>query len=214
MRLLEHFVSINGEGLHQGMPTLFLRMAGCNLRCSYCDTKYSHDFKDGVEMTAIEVADIAEKSGVPRVTITGGEPLLQKDMYHLVSMLLRFGHYVEIETNGSVDISQISPHDRLTFTLDYKTPTSGMEDKMLLSNFHFLRKEDCIKFVVGSIEDIDKAFSIYETYKLKCLPILSPVFAVIHPSDIVEHVLKNKKYQFKVQIQSHKVIWPPHQRGV
>jgi 7-carboxy-7-deazaguanine synthase len=213
MKLVEHFVSINGEGRYQGYPTLFLRFSTCNLRCSYCDSPYSYE--GGEEKTVQEIVDIVIKSGLKRVTITGGEPLAQGyDMYLLCNQLLRYGYNVEVETNGSYDISDLPYNSRLCITMDWKCPSSGMMEHMLTENLDKLESKDVLKFVCGSEDDLLTARHIINHYGPKCQVFFSPVFGQIEPKRIVEFMIENKLYNCRVQLQSHKIIWPPEQRGV
>jgi 7-carboxy-7-deazaguanine synthase len=213
MKLLESFKSINGEGMYQGFPTLFLRFVGCNLRCSYCDTTYSYN--GGEEKTAEEIMRMVVESGFPRVTITGGEPLLQgNEMYQLCNSLLRCGIKIEVETNGSLDITELPYNSQLCVTMDWKLPGSGMMNEMHTANLQYLEKKDVLKFVCGSREDLDMARHVLQTHKPKCNIFFSPVFGKIEPSEIVEYLLEKKMYDCRVQIQSHKVIWDPAKRGV
>ena len=184
----ELFASINGESVRAGEPAVFVRFRGCNLACSYCDTKWANRPDCPVRMmTAEEIADYADRAGIADVTLTGGEPLLQKELDVLISRLTASGHRVELETNGSVSVEALSRLEpRPVFTLDYKLPGSGMESAMLTENYRFLAKEDSVKFVSGSREDLERAAEIIERYRLteKCSVFISPVFGKIDPADI------------------------------
>lgn len=218
--VVEHFISINGEGRRAGQLAFFIRFAGCNLSCAYCDTAWAN--KENVEYecyTAEEIYQMIRESGVKNVTLTGGEPLIQSNMGNLLALLrsdkkLR----IEIETNGSVDILPfMSVDDNTSFTLDYKTSVSGMEDQMCLSNYKNLRQEDTVKFVVGGRQDLIKAKEIIEKYQLVqkgCGIYLSPCFGKIAPVDIVEFLVKERLNDVNVQLQLHKFIWNPDKRGV
>jgi 7-carboxy-7-deazaguanine synthase len=213
MKLLEHFVSVNGEGRYQGYPVLFLRFVGCNLRCSYCDTSYSYE--GGKEMSIPEVLDLVLASNVQRVTITGGEPLLQgADLISLCTILLGDGFEVEIETNGSCDISELPNHPSLCITMDWKTPSSLMSPCMQLSNLDILQSKDALKFVCGSELDLLDAKQLIINCKPNCQVFFSPVFGKIEPKRIVEFILENKLNNCRMQLQIHKFIWPPEERGV
>lgn len=217
-RLAEHFVSINGEGRRAGELALFLRFTVCNLDCSWCDTKWanSEDAKFTL-ITLDELMDIAKDAylnGVRNVTLTGGEPLLQKDISALIKELVSLGMNVEIETNGSVPLSDDVYDSGATFTMDYKLPSSGMEDMMCLENFTKLRKCDTLKFVCGSRQDLLRAKEIIEKYRPECVSYFSPVFGSIEPSDIVEFMKENGLGGVRLQLQLHKFIWQPDMRGV
>ena len=214
----ELFASINGESVRAGEPAVFVRFRGCNLACSYCDTKWANRPDCPVRMmTAEEIADYADRAGIADVTLTGGEPLLQKDPDVLISRLTASGHRVELETNGSVSVEALSRLEpRPVFTLDYKLPGSGMESAMLTENYRFLAKEDSVKFVSGSREDLERAAEIIERYRLteKCSVFISPVFGKIDPADIVAFLLERRMNGVRLQLQLHKFIWDPEKRGV
>lgn len=219
--VVEHFISINGEGRRAGQLALFIRFAGCNLNCEYCDTKWANEPGVHYEAYAPEkLAAMAYTSGIRNITLTGGEPLLQPGMQALLHLFRQQPKVnVEIETNGSVDIVPFMEkgQDNVTFTLDYKTGASGMEDKMCLSNYRNLRNTDTVKFVVGSRADMERAKEIIETYRLKekgCGIYLSPCFGKIEPVEIVEFLVENRMNEAALQLQLHKFIWDPDKRGV
>ncbi len=214
--LAESFVSINGEGQKAGELALFLRFTGCNLHCSWCDTKWANEPDVPYESkTTAELLGIAAESGVNNITLTGGEPLLQPGITGLVAALLREGYAVEIETNGSVPLpADMSP--RPSFTMDYKLPGSGMEQQMCLDNLSLLTECDTLKFVCGSKTDLERAAEIITLYHLtaKCKIYLSPVFGQIDPTDMVEFMKQNRMNGVRLQLQLHKLIWHPDARGV
>ena len=218
MRVVEKFVSINGEGQRAGEPAAFVRFQGCNLCCSWCDTKWANEPDCPYEeMSPAEVAAWADETGITNVTLTGGEPLLQKEMGELLPLLLADKkHRVEIETNGSVDISPFCIKARPAFTLDYKLPGSGCEARMNTANYGLLRSEDTVKFVIGSREDLERAKEIMEQYGLigRCQVYLSPVFGQIEPAEMAEFLTEHRMNGVRMQIQIHKVIWDPEKRGV
>lgn len=208
MNVNEIFYSIDGEGIRTGAPAVFIRLTGCNLRCSYCDTKYA--FHEGKEMPDDEIINKAQKYGCKNITVTGGEPLLQGK--ELIKKLCRMGYSVNVETNGSLDISDIQHHNCIV-TMDYKLPSSNMEKTMMLSNISRLRADDVLKFVCED-SDIDKAREIIETYKPSCYIYLSPVFEKCNPQTLVEVVKELRNPKIRMQIQLHKIIWDPNERGV
>ncbi len=214
----ERFISINGEGVRAGQLSGFIRMKGCNLSCSYCDTSWANAADCPCEYLGITdlIAWLRSKD-VKNVTLTGGEPLLVPGIRHLIEELGREGKNVEIETNGSVDISPFHalPH-RPAFTLDYKCPDSGMEDFMLTDNYALLDAKDTVKFVAGSETDLDKAFEICSRYHLsdRCHVYLSAVFGKITPAQIVSYMMDHHWNEACLQLQLHKYIWPGEQRGV
>lgn len=211
----EIFCSIEGEGKRAGYPCVFVRFAGCNLKCSYCDTDYAQDNNAGTEMTAKEIADKVQSFGFNRVTLTGGEPLLQEYIDELISELVHRGMQVNVETNGSVEISHmhISPKD-LFYTVDYKCPSSGMSYMMNSKTFIQLTETDVLKFVVGSKEDMEDALRILNIYTPPCQIFFSPVFGKIEPVEIVDFIKSHYLKNVRVQLQLHKFIWDPQERGV
>lgn len=212
MKVVEIFKSIDGEGIRAGFPVTFIRLEGCNLRCSYCDTHYSYDDAKYTEMTVQEIVDVVEYMGCKRITLTGGEPLIHTDVEKLIYELTNKDFEVNIETNGSVDISDYIHNPKVIITMDYKCPSSGMEDKMLLRNLRYLRPEDVLKFVVGSEEDLNVCKTRMSVTSAQVF--ISPVFGNIEPKEIVEYMLKNKLDNCRVQLQMHKIIWDPNQKGV
>lgn len=214
----EKFVSINGEGTRAGELAVFIRFKGCNLNCGYCDTKWANRADTpAVSETAEEICEFVENSGVVNVTLTGGEPLLQKELYALIEMLMKNGKSVEIETNGSVPIAELSRKEyRPLFTMDYKLSSSGMESHMCLDNFQYLTEQDTVKFVSGSIADLERAAEIIEKYALveRCHVYFSPVFGSIEPSEIVDFMKQRRLNGARLQLQLHKFIWDPNKKGV
>ena len=215
-KVAEHFISINGEGQRAGELALFVRFVGCNLCCSWCDTKWANSPNAPfTEMSAQEICGLAKNSGVKNVTLTGGEPLLQQNITSLIIALAKQGSSVEIETNGSVPLPEISDSS-VTFTMDYKLPSSEMESRMCLENFARLTPHDTVKFVCGSHGDLERAAQIIGKYSLadKCKVYLSPVFTMIDPKDMVEFMKDRTLNGVRLQLQLHKFIWDPNERGV
>lgn len=216
--VVEKFVSINGEGLCAGETAVFIRFRSCNLSCSYCDTKWANSGAAPAEMmSAEEICGYAVDTGIKNVTLTGGEPLLQNDIYELIELLMKNGLNVEIETNGSISIAEFSGKKfRPRFTLDYKLPGSFMESEMLVENYEYIAPDDVVKFVSGSIEDLEKAEYIIKKYDLakKCHVYISPVFGKIEPEQIVKFMIEKKLNNVRLQLQLHKFIWDPEERGV
>lgn len=219
-KVVERFVSINGEGRLAGQLAVFIRFAGCNLNCSYCDTQWAN--KDHVtykSMNAESIYEYVKSTGVRNVTLTGGEPLLRDGISDLLKLLSEDHElFVEIETNGSVDLKKFSAlsGNTISYTMDYKLPSSNMESEMNLDNFSYLTKNDTVKFVSGSMEDLEKAKFIIYQYDLtnKTNVYISPVFGQIDIKDIVQFMMDNHMNGVTLQIQLHKVIWEPEKRGV
>lgn len=217
--IVEKFVSINGEGTKAGQLAVFVRFKGCNLNCSYCDTKWANTPDAPCKSeTAEEIYSYIKSTGVKNVTLTGGEPLLQKDIKELIGLITADDtFFCEIETNGAVSLKEFSDMNRPpSFTMDYKLPSSGMEKYMLTDNFALLTKKDTVKFVSGSTEDLNKAKAIIEKYKLtnKVSVYISPVFGSIEPSEIVDFMKENNMNDVNLQLQLHKFIWDPNAKGV
>lgn len=216
MQVIEKFVSINGEGLRQGELAIFIRFANCNLRCSYCDTKYSFDNPIYKEESVDEIIDYVNKQNIKNITITGGEPLLQEDIKELLIKLSEKNYNIEIETNGSINIKALASIKNVSFTLDYKLPTSLMEKFMDIDNYKYISKKDSIKFVCGSNLDLEKMKEIINKYNLieKTNCLVSPVFNSIKLEDIVKFMIDNNLNGLKYCLQIHKFIWDPNKRGV
>ena len=218
LAVVEKFVSINGEGTDAGELAVFLRFRGCNLQCSFCDTKWANTADVPAEMMETEqLVEYVRSTGIQSVTLTGGEPLLQTGIENLITALGALGYRVEIETNGSVSLAPFAALGfRPCFTMDYKLPGSGMEAAMLSENFACLRERDTVKFVVGSQEDLERAMAVVRQYALtaKCHVFFSPVFGKIEPADIVEFLKKHTLVGVRLQLQLHKYIWDPQKRGV
>lgn len=217
-QVAEKFVSINGEGKRAGELAVFIRFRGCNLKCSYCDTTWANNSDCPAEMMSAEdIVAYVNDEGIINVTLTGGEPLLQEGIDILIETLMKNGHNVEIETNGSISIEKLSKSTyRPDFTLDYKLPSSDMESFMLTENYKYLTENDVVKFVSGSLADLKKTAEIIEKFSLteKCLVYISPVFSKINPDGIVEFMKLKHLNKVRMQLQLHKFIWNPDERGV
>lgn len=218
-KVAEIFTSINGEGTRAGQTAVFVRFTGCNLNCSYCDTKWANEPNAEYKlMTDREILSRIKETGIKNVTLTGGEPLLREGIHELLEEIVKDGFLqAEIETNGSIDLKPFCDiENRPSFTMDYKLPSSGMEKHMCLENFEILEKKDTVKFVSGSIEDLKKALEIIRKYDLsrRCHVYISPVFGSIEPAKIVDFMVENKLNDVNLQLQLHKFIWDPNMRGV
>lgn len=224
-KVVEKFVSINGEGQNAGKIAAFIRFAGCNLRCSYCDTMWANEEQVEFEkMTASQIVDYIAQSTVQYVTLTGGEPLYRDGIEELVVKLLEIKDLtIEFETNGSVSIRKLAKlrkeldvKNRIQFTMDYKLPSSGMCSRMLIENFEDLESYDTVKFVAGSIEDLQHMHKVITEYQLggRCALYLSPVFGKIKPEKMVAYMIEHHLNDVTMQLQMHKFIWEPEKRGV
>jgi len=207
MKITETFLSIQGEGIHSGIPSFFVRLSGCNLRCSYCDTKYSYSGGDERSIKDI-MSEVKEKSAdFKLVCITGGEPLIKKDTKELINVLIKNKFKVDIETNGSVLIDRFPNSNHIMYSLDIKCPSSKMSKRMKLENLYLLKKKDQVKFIIGDRKDFLYAKSIVLKYGLikKTNVIFSPIGGV-YANKLVRWVLQ-KKLNIRVSLQIHKVIW-------
>ena len=211
LKVNEIYYSLQGESTHSGRPCVFIRLTYCNLRCTYCDTQYA--FYEGNEMTFSEIKDRVKNYNCQLVEITGGEPLIQKNVLNLMRDLCNDGYEVLLETAGHMDISEIDL--RVKRIMDIKCPSSGESEKMLWENIEYLKKDDEIKFVVGNHADLDFAKEHIEKFELvdRCPVVISPVFDKINNQEIAEWILKNH-LPVRMQIQLHKIIWEPNSRGV
>lgn len=214
--VVEIFDSIDGEGKRTGELTTFIRLAGCNLRCSYCDTLYALDFTQGDKMTLTEIVNACKKFNNKNITLTGGEPLARLFIGDLITELALNNFEVNIETNGSIPLYRAPKLKNVFYTMDYKCPSSDVEDKMDLDNLEFLDTDDILKFVVGNEEDLIHTYHILNDYNIKAQVYISPVFGKIEPVEIVNYMKNNKNIfkNSKVQVQLHKIIWNPNERGV
>ena len=215
MKINEIFCSINGESRFVGLRTVFVRTFGCNILCNYCDTLYAVKGNDFKEMAIYEIIREVDKYECKRVTLTGGEPLIQRDAIDLIDALIHKGYIVEVETNGAVDLSNLVDKNygnQLLITMDWKCPGSGMRDKMIESNLEILRYDDVVKCVVSDRIDLDEMKRIYSLTDATVYA--SPVFGRIEPKEIAEYVINEKLNYVVCQLQIHKFIWPADMRGV
>jgi 7-carboxy-7-deazaguanine synthase len=208
----EIYFSIQGESTWAGLPCVFVRLTFCDLRCTYCDTEYA--FYEGKKQTLGEIVDAVLGHGCPLVEVTGGEPLLQKNVLPLMTLLADAGRTVLLETSGAHDISEVDP--RVHRIMDLKTPGSGEVERNLFSNLEYLTPRDEVKFVIGSRADYEWSRALVREHQLaeRCRAVLfSPIFGRIDPREIVEWVLADN-LPVRFQLQMHKFIWTPTQRGV
>lgn len=215
IRVTEIFYSIQGEGLHIGLPTVFIRTAGCNLSCSWCDTAYARDFEDSKNMAVSDIVEEVRKYPCKLVCITGGEPLIQKlSVRTLMRKLLKLNYSIDIETNGSISLNTLPRTKKLFISMDLKCPSSKMDQKMIFSNLRLLKSTDQLKFVIANLEDYDYAKNIIARYHPVCNIILMPVYRHgIELKLLAAHMLKDS-LKARVLIQMHKIIWGEKRRGV
>lgn len=210
LKVNEIFYSIQGESSFSGIPFVFVRLAGCNLRCTYCDTRYAYE--EGEEISIEQIFKKVKKYECRYVEITGGEPLIQGETPFLIDFLIDKDFNVLLETNGTKDISVVS--DKATIIMDIKCPSSGESNKIDWDNLERLEPKDEVKFVIAEETDYDWAKGIIADksliYKTKVL--LSPVKEKLDPAVLAEWILKdNLKVRF--QLQLHKILWPEEKKG-
>jgi len=211
LSVCEIFKSIQGESTFAGKICSFVRLAGCNLQCRYCDTKYA--LKPGINLSAERIVKEVLSFDTTIVEITGGEPLFQEETPLLCEMLDSYGKTVLIETNGSLDISVL--HKRIIRIIDIKCPSSGMTDYFRYSNLSYLRPMDQLKFVIADRRDFKWACKFVKKHKLqqRCIVIFSPVVPDLEFKDLAEWIL-NSDLDIRLGLQLHKIIWGPEARGV
>ena len=212
LTVYEIYPSIQGESTHVGRPCVFVRLAACDLRCRWCDTPYA--FTGGRKMSVDEVLSEVEKLGVPLVELTGGEPLLQADLYPLMEALIARGDEVLVETGGHIAIDRLPP-DAIAI-VDVKCPGSGEAAKMHWPNVDHLRPRDEVKFVIQDRVDYEYARDVVSRYHLTdraAAVLFSPVFGVLPPADLAAWILEDR-LSVRLQLQTHKYIWSSDTRGV
>ena len=207
-RITEIFYSLQGETRTIGLPTVFVRLTGCPLRCGYCDTAYA--FTGGEKM---EIADIVKQVSAynPRyVTVTGGEPLAQQSCHELLSALCDLGVEVSLETSGAIDITDVDP--RVVCVMDLKTPKSGEESKNIYGNIAKLKTQDQLKFVICDRGDYDWARQKLVEYELseRCEILFSPIHGELKPSDLADWIIEDN-LPVRMQVQLHKYLWGDEQ---
>ena len=211
MRVTEIFHSIQGESSYAGQPCVFVRLTGCPLRCSWCDTEYA--FYGGSEQPIEQVLAKIDSYECHLIEVTGGEPLAQPETFPLVTRLCDRGYQVLIETSGAIDIASVDR--RAHIILDVKCPGSGMTDRMYWPNLNQLTMKDEAKFVLADRKDYDWARQTIAQYELtgRCSVLMSPVFGSLEPRLLAEWVLADR-LPVRFQLQLHKLIWAPDMRGV
>jgi len=208
----EIFYSIQGESLFAGLPCIFIRLTGCNLRCSYCDTPYA--YAEGTSLSIPEILDNISSNSCSLVAITGGEPLAQKDTPALVDKLIEMGYAVLLETNGTFDIGRIN--SRCIKIVDVKCPSSGESHQNDLNNIKRLAGQDQIKFVIGDQADYTYARDILNRLN-PSIPLsqvlFSPVYGRLSPERLAQWMLGDN-LNVRLHLQLHKFIWPRRVRGI
>jgi 7-carboxy-7-deazaguanine synthase len=203
MEINEIFYSLQGEGIWSGKPNIFIRTTGCNLRCQYCDTKYS--YKQGFKKSVPEIIQEIKKFPCKFVCITGGEPLIQPDIYSLMNIIIDNNYKIILETNGSLDISNLRRYKNTIISLDIKCPSSKMHNKMKMGNINFLRKKDQLKFVIFDRNDYDYARDVIKKHSPNCLIFFQPVWGT-NSKNLAKWILKDG-LDIQMGLQLHKIIW-------
>ena len=211
MRITEIYKSIQGESSYAGLTCVFIRTTGCDLRCAWCDSEFT--FTGGTTMTVDRIIAEVERENCELVELTGGEPLLQADVYELATRLCDLGHTVLIETGGHRDVSKLDP--RVIRVMDLKCPASGECEKNLWSNLEHLRPFDEVKLVIANRGDYEWALAVIREHRLeeRVRLLISTAFGLLDPKLLVEWMLGDK-LRARFQLQLHKYVWAPDARGV
>jgi 7-carboxy-7-deazaguanine synthase len=202
LNITEIFYSIQGEALEVGLPTVFIRLTGCPLRCGYCDTTYA--FKGNNPMTIDQIIEKVREFPTYQVCVTGGEPLAQKNVHLLLNDLVKNKYQVSLETSGSIDISEVN--HAVSIVMDVKTPSSGEEHQNLISNLQYIKSSDQIKFVIGDMDDFRWTEEFIQNKSLEGNILISPVFGQVDLRDLADWLMQSK-IKARLQVQLHKIIW-------
>jgi len=204
LRVSEIFYSLQGESLTAGVPTVFVRLTGCPLRCNYCDTEYA--FTGGERMTIAQICQQLESFECRHICVTGGEPLAQQLCFDLLTRLCDFGYQVSLETSGAIAIDNLDP--RVVKVMDLKTPNSGEMIKNRMENIQYLNPGDQVKFVICNQRDYEWAVAKVNEFKLheRCIVLFSPAFKLQDPAEMASWILKDK-LEVRMQLQLHKILW-------
>ncbi len=204
LRITEIFYSLQGESNTVGLPTVFVRLTGCPLRCSYCDTSYA--FSGGNKQSIQSIIEQVDQYQAKFITITGGEPLAQPASHQLITELLDKGYQVSLETSGALDVSEVD--ERAVKVMDLKTPASNEMDKNLYQNIEFLSTKDQVKFVIADDKDYQWSKAIVQQYELdqRCEILFSPVMGEMNPRVLADNIITDK-LPVRFQIQLHKYLW-------
>jgi len=202
LNITEIFYSLQGEAKEVGIPTVFVRLTGCPLRCNYCDTAYA--FKGNNPLSIESIMEKVEKYNTHYVCVTGGEPMAQRNCLILLDTLIEAGYKVSMETSGSIDISPVNK--KVSVVMDLKTPSSTEQSQNRYENITLLESKDQLKFVIASRSDFDWCCSILESYDVLSDVLFSPVYENLKPVDLADWILE-KQLNVRLQVQLHKLLW-------
>lgn len=210
--IVEIFKSVEGEGIRVGAPALFVRFGHCNLKCIWCDTLYAQDFKEMNYMSKEQIAAEILRQHCKMVTFTGGEPLQQVEF--IKWFCDKYPSFeVNIETNGSMPLNKADYEDAI-ITMDWKCPSSGMNDKMLARNLNVLDNSDVLKFVVADEKDLKEVLRVMMEYHPRATVFVNPVFGKMPFDVLARFIVDNDFLDMRMGLQIHKIIWAPEMRGV
>ena len=204
LRITEIFLSLQGESLSMGLPTVFVRLTACPLRCQYCDTSYA--FQGGEYKSIAQILEQVSSYNVLHVTVTGGEPLAQKNCLHLLRLLCDEGFEVSLETSGALDIASVD--DRVVRVMDIKTPGSAEEQSNHWPNVDVLTHMDQVKFVICDMQDYEWSKQVVKKHRLneRCEVLFSPAFGQMNPTQLADAIIADR-FPVRFQLQLHKLLW-------
>ena len=202
LNITEIFYSLQGEAKEVGIPTVFVRLTGCPLRCNYCDTAYA--FKGNNPLSIESIMEKVEKYNTHYVCVTGGEPMAQSNCLILLDTLIKAGYKTSMETSGSIDISPVNK--KVSVVMDLKTPSSTEQSQNRYENIALLESKDQLKFVIASRSDFDWCCDILQNYSVDSEVLFSPVYESLKPVDLADWILE-KQLNVRLQVQLHKILW-------
>jgi 7-carboxy-7-deazaguanine synthase len=202
LNITEIFYSLQGEAKEVGIPTVFVRLTGCPLRCNYCDTAYA--FKGNNPLSIKSIMEQVKKYNTHYVCVTGGEPMAQSNCLFLLDTLIEAGYKVSMETSGSIDISPVNK--KVSVVMDLKTPSSTEKSQNRYENIALLERKDQLKFVIASRSDFDWCCDILQNYSVDSEVLFSPVYENLKPVDLADWILE-KQLNVRLQVQLHKILW-------
>lgn len=202
LNITEIFYSLQGEAKEVGIPTVFVRLTGCPLRCNYCDTAYA--FKGNNPLSIQHILDEVAQYNTRYVCVTGGEPMAQSNCLKLLDSLIDSGYNVSMETSGSIDIAPVN--NKVSIVMDIKTPSSTEEHQNRYENLPILKSKDQLKFVIASRSDFDWCNEILDNHEVESEILFSPVYESLKPVQLADWILE-KKLNVRLQVQLHKILW-------